>query len=73
MIGTLNEANEFAFLRSKRISNKKHKVPLKKKERRRNESDQRTTESNNLSTCRLPCIIFQYIGYTINNHQDIVS
>lgn len=31
MIGTLNEANEFAFLRSKRISNKKHKVPLKKK------------------------------------------
>lgn len=31
MIGTLNEANEFAFLRSKRISNKNHKVPLKKK------------------------------------------
>lgn len=73
MIGMLNEANEFAFLWSKTISNKNHKVPLKKKERWRSESDQRPTESNNLSTCRFLCVIFQSIDYTIHNHQDIVS
>lgn len=31
MIGTLNETNEFDFLRSRTISNKNHKIPLKKK------------------------------------------
>lgn len=40
MIGTLNEANEFAFLRSKGISNKNHKVPLKKKKKNNEEANQ---------------------------------